>query len=565
MDPTHFSTARHYYQSTLELLLGFNAPRLFPAIEKETLYKFVESFGHLAFVCSYLSCARATNGFDSSIQRDAHETIHEPKFRCAYQSCVYFARGFATRAALKKHNNTYHPSADENPPLSEIIGRARNQPKAHNAMSQFGGEGYNWASFSGPEDFEEYMNGQPPDAKIIEQRNMANQTGVFKSSGSPKPVICPWCDGRGGKEGAVKKCAGCDGHGMKAMMRQMGPMIQRFHTVCSDCNGEGEIIREKDRCKQCNGKKTIVERKVLHNVDRGEHTNPSSAIVTFEKVGARDQELISQRQPRGGSLQRPSTPQVPGTPRPLVTERKSTAIIQARLNKGHPARTVTSLRLVSEYPQYRAIARDDDASWRAIAFSYYEVILKLRKQNGIIVELNRLESINRAIIASGCFTAWNFNILSMEIETLLRQLNVLHYQTSSPLDYLLRHVNAASHSAPTIRYFRLLASWCLKQNFQHYRTRKCYCPETELEGCMWLETPGSPMGPLGFTILLDILLIPVGSGLEIVYGDSCISMPIAARDTTGDEHTNAGQTIYLLYWGGHYDILYKDEDNCAHD
>jgi len=54
------------------------------------------------------------------------------------------------------------------------------------------------------------------------------------------------------------------------MMRQMGPMIQRFQTVCPDCQGEGEIIRERDRCKRCNGKKTIIERKVLHvHVDRG--------------------------------------------------------------------------------------------------------------------------------------------------------------------------------------------------------------------------------------------------------------------------------------------------------
>lgn len=421
------------------------------------------------------------------------------------------------------------------------------------------------ASFSVPEGFEEYMNGQPPDAEIIEQRNMANQTGVFKSSESPKPVICPWCDGRGGKEGAIKKCAGCDGHGIKTMARQMGTMTPTF---CPDCIGEGEIISEKDRCKQCNGKKTIVERKVLHNVDRGEYTKPSSAIVTYEKVGARDQELISQHQPRGGSLQQPSTPQVPGTPRPLVTERKSTAIIQARLNKRNSdqgERTEEALRLVSEYPQYRAIARDGDAGWRAIAFSYFEAILKSRKRKGYFVEFNRLESINRAIRASGYFTAWNFNILSMKIETLLQQLNLLLCRTLAlgRFDYLSRYVNGASHSAPTIRYFRLLASWCLKQNFQHYRTRKCYCPETELEGCMWLETPGSPMGPLGFTILLDILLIPIGSGLEIVYGDSCISMPIAARDTTGDEHTNAGQTIHLLYWGGHYDILYKDEATIA--
>lgn len=85
-----------------------------------------------------------------------------------------------------------------------------------------------------------------------------------------KSVICPTCDGRGGKEGAVKSCAGCNGSGVKMMMRQMGPMIQRFQTVCPDCQGEGEIFRNKDRCKLCMGKKTTVEQKVFHvHVDRG--------------------------------------------------------------------------------------------------------------------------------------------------------------------------------------------------------------------------------------------------------------------------------------------------------
>ena len=85
-----------------------------------------------------------------------------------------------------------------------------------------------------------------------------------------KSVICASCDGRGGKEGAVRTCPGCNGAGMKTMMRQMGPMIQRFQTVCPDCQGEGETIRDKDRCKKCMGKKTVVERKVLHvHVDRG--------------------------------------------------------------------------------------------------------------------------------------------------------------------------------------------------------------------------------------------------------------------------------------------------------
>lgn len=114
----------------------------------------------------------------------------------------------------------------------------------------------------------------PKKARTIHHVHKVSLEDVYKGKVSKlalqKSVICPSCDGRGGKEGAVKTCSGCNGAGMKTMMRQMGPMIQRFQTVCPDCQGEGEIIREKDRCKKCNGKKTSVERKVLHvHVDKG--------------------------------------------------------------------------------------------------------------------------------------------------------------------------------------------------------------------------------------------------------------------------------------------------------
>jgi DnaJ family protein A protein 2 len=114
----------------------------------------------------------------------------------------------------------------------------------------------------------------PKKARTISHTHKVSLEDIYRGKVSKlalqKSVICSKCHGVGGKEGAVKKCAGCDGRGMKHMMRQMGPMIQRFQTVCPDCQGEGEIIRDKDRCKQCNGKKTIIERKVLHvHVDRG--------------------------------------------------------------------------------------------------------------------------------------------------------------------------------------------------------------------------------------------------------------------------------------------------------
>lgn len=114
----------------------------------------------------------------------------------------------------------------------------------------------------------------PLKAKTIFHVHKVSLEDIYKGKESKlalqKSVLCPKCHGVGGKEGSVKKCTGCEGRGVKTMMRQMGPMIQRFQTVCPDCQGEGEIIKEKDRCKGCGGKKTTIERKVLKvHVDKG--------------------------------------------------------------------------------------------------------------------------------------------------------------------------------------------------------------------------------------------------------------------------------------------------------
>jgi DnaJ family protein A protein 2 len=85
-----------------------------------------------------------------------------------------------------------------------------------------------------------------------------------------KSVLCKTCDGLGGKKGAVKECTTCHGQGVRVMLRQLGPMVQQIQQPCGDCEGTGEIINPKDRCKTCNGKKTMSERKVLEvHIDKG--------------------------------------------------------------------------------------------------------------------------------------------------------------------------------------------------------------------------------------------------------------------------------------------------------
>lgn len=146
---------------------------------------------------------------------------------------------------------------------------------AEDLFAQFFGGGGGFGGMGGM--FGGGMGGQrgPPKARTIHHTHKVSLEDIYRGKISKlalqRSIICPKCEGVGGRDGAApKKCAGCDGQGMKTMMRQMGPMIQRFQTVCNDCGGEGEVIKEKDRCKQCSGKKTVVDRKVLHvHVDKG--------------------------------------------------------------------------------------------------------------------------------------------------------------------------------------------------------------------------------------------------------------------------------------------------------
>lgn len=77
--------------------------------------------------------------------------------------------------------------------------------------------------------------------------------------------------GRGGKKGAVQTCTTCKGSGFVVRVNQIAPgMIQQIRAHCSDCDGQGEKINPKDKCKACDGKKILPERKIIEvHIDKG--------------------------------------------------------------------------------------------------------------------------------------------------------------------------------------------------------------------------------------------------------------------------------------------------------
>lgn len=116
--------------------------------------------------------------------------------------------------------------------------------------------------------------GPPKGKDVVHQLKVSLEdmyNGTVKKLALQKNVICPKCEGYGGKKGSVQNCGSCRGSGMQVRIQQLAPgMVQQIQTVCSDCQGQGERINPKDRCKNCQGRKVTRERKILEvHIDKG--------------------------------------------------------------------------------------------------------------------------------------------------------------------------------------------------------------------------------------------------------------------------------------------------------
>lgn len=82
---------------------------------------------------------------------------------------------------------------------------------------------------------------------------------------SSKQILCPSCQGTGGKEKAKPtKCSTCKGQGIRQVLRQVGPGMLTQETVeCSACNGQGSVFNPKDKCKKCKGTRTVESKSQL--------------------------------------------------------------------------------------------------------------------------------------------------------------------------------------------------------------------------------------------------------------------------------------------------------------
>jgi len=100
-----------------------------------------------------------------------------------------------------------------------------------------------------------------------------------------RQTLCQSCRGKGSlKDGAVQKCTGCKGQGVRIVMHRIGPgMVQQSQQACPECNATGEVIKREDACVDCKGKKTKPTVEMLELVvPRGKQ--PGAKIPFYNKA-----------------------------------------------------------------------------------------------------------------------------------------------------------------------------------------------------------------------------------------------------------------------------------------
>jgi len=212
------------------------------------------------------------------------------------------ASGDDIKKNYRKMAMKYHP--DKNPNNPEAAEKFKEISEAYEVLSdqnkremynKYGKEGLKEGGFhagSASDIFERFFGGGggmfggmfgggggrggPVQGEDIMHQIAVSLEDLYKGKTSKlavtRNIICSKCTGSGAKkEGASQRCGTCDGRGIRLIIKQLGPgMIQQMQTVCQDCGGKGETIKEEDKCDVCKGKKVVKDKKILEvHIEKG--------------------------------------------------------------------------------------------------------------------------------------------------------------------------------------------------------------------------------------------------------------------------------------------------------
>ncbi|KAL6712482.1 hypothetical protein ACN47E_000359 [Coniothyrium glycines] len=255
-------------------------------------------------------------------------------------------------------------------------------------------------------------------------------------------------------------------------------------------------------------------------------------------------------------------PEVTG---PLVGERQSSSAITSEYANADPIYRIKTAALPAKYAYFRTCRGDGHCGWRAIAFTYFEALLRVGDVNKFQDEEARLNSLGNLLEHVG----WSRDIwidFAEPVFDLLRKMaeSLSTLDTNTAASTLLQTFNDMGESMAIITYVKLLTSAWIQTHPDEYRhfmptdDVKAYCS-------MNIEPQACEADNIGIAALTDALVKPAGFGLEIWYLDRSPGEEINRSfhaEPTDHRHIPIANApmLRLLYRPGHYDILYMAGD-----
>jgi len=196
------------------------------------------------------------------------------------------------RKAYRPLAHKYHPDRNDDPGAADMFKgineayEVLSDPEKRKIYDQYGKEGLSRSGGGGADPFDVYERffggmfgggfgggrrgpqGKRRGEDVVHHLQISLDdlyNGKTKRIALTKDVLCSGCNGSGAKNGVTpKKCDSCDGHGVKVVVKPIGPgMVQQMQVVCQQCKGKGEVVKDSDRCTQCRGEKVEKVKKTL--------------------------------------------------------------------------------------------------------------------------------------------------------------------------------------------------------------------------------------------------------------------------------------------------------------
>ncbi|KAJ4362154.1 hypothetical protein N0V95_001502 [Ascochyta clinopodiicola] len=289
------------------------------------------------------------------------------------------------------------------------------------------------------------------------------------------------------------------------------------------------------------------------------------AFMTAEEEHAYMQKLSSEYEPEATVSPAPAahalteSGKLTAAQGPLVGERQSSAAITTQYANADPVYRIKTAALPAKYAYFRTCRGDGHCGWRAIAFTYFEALLRVGSAERIDDEEARLNSMGNLLEHIGYSRDIWIDFADEAFELLRKLATSVHAMDGAAADILLQSFNDMGVSMAIITYFKLLASAWVQSHaddFRHFVPMgdvKAYCANN-------IEPAQCEADNIGVAALADALVKPAGFGLEVWYLDRSPGEEINRSYYAEPSDPIHAPMLRLLYRPGHYDILYKAED-----